>query len=105
MECLADFDNTMDILTEQEDIPGISIDNFLIYCIYKTVNTQVELFEKTGIVHCDIKSDNVMLRKIHSDEPVEFTTSSIDGKNSKTFSFDEVKYVPVIIDLDCSIKL
>ena len=73
MECLVDFDNTIDILLEQEGISGDLVDNFLIYCIYKTVHTQVELFQKSGIVHCDIKSDNVMLRKIHSDEPVEYT--------------------------------
>ena len=107
METLHDFDNTVDILDEENREDDSIVDNFLIYCIYKTFHSQVQLYKLGGIVHCDMKSDNVMLRKQENSEslPTSITVTSLDGKHNKTFTFsDDTKiYSPTIIDLDCSI--
>ena len=98
MESLLEFDDTLDDIIDDSNIG-----DFLLYCIYETILSQCALFEKTGIVHCDLKCDNIMLRKIEARNTI--TCSSLDKTKQRTFilSDEEASFQPVSIDFDCSV--
>ena len=119
MELLKDFDRTL--RHNARDHP-INIPHIAEYCkmsIYMLIMDFCNMYETCGIVHADVKVDNIMMRSIDpylqfsvydskiSRRDGQYNFKSFCGQHVKTFTLNErldcLLNLPTIIDFDCSV--